>query len=68
MKTPIFLIIAFLALTGSSCTDGYYRPVAEAKCRDRGLTAGSQEFRRCVREVEEIEYRYWAARLKTVGD
>ena len=68
MRKLTFLSIAFLLLAGSSCTDGYYRPVAEAKCRDRGLEAGSVAFRKCVREVEEVEYRYWADRLRNAGE
>jgi len=66
-KLPL-LVIAYVMLSASSCTDGYYRPVAEAKCRDRGLAPGTEEFWRCVRDVEEVEYRYWTERLKTVGD
>lgn len=68
MRKLTFLSIAFLLLAGSSCTDGYYRATAEAKCRDRGLASGTPEFHSCVRDVEEVEYRYWADRLKTVGD
>ena len=68
MRKLLFLSMAFFLLAGSSCTDGYYRSTAEAKCRDSGLAPGTQAFHSCVRDVEEVEYRYWADRLKTVGD